>query len=205
MTSLTATQSTILIIYAAIVACWLIRHVVIWFLFKKIARLTLRSNRYQGADFPLVSAIVPAKDEEDKLADCLRSVLAQSYPNMEIIVVDDRSADATAAIARRFAERDARVRVISIRNLPEGWTGKTHALHVAGGQARGEWFWFLDADTRHHADSLSIVMEHARVHNAKLASLVPEMRCETFWEKVVQPLAGIVLMRSYPLARERRS
>ena len=201
MTSLTATQSTVLIVYGAIVANWLIRHVVVFLIFRRMDRLTPRSNRYQAQDYPLVSAIIPAKDEADKIADCLRTVVAQSYPNMEIIVVDDRSSDATAAIAARFAERDERVRVISIHDLPEGWTGKTHGLHVASKTAAGEWFWFLDADTRHHADSLSIVMRYAQDHDAKLASLVPEMRCETFWEKVVQPLAGIVLMRSYPLSR----
>jgi chlorobactene glucosyltransferase len=201
MTSMTSTQWNILIAYAAIVAVWPIRHAVIWYIFRRMDMLSLRSDRYQGPDFPLVSAIIPAKDEEEKLADCLKTVAAQSYPNMEIIVVDDRSTDSTGLIARRFAERDARLRVISIRDLPAGWTGKTHALHVAAGGARGEWFWFVDADTLHHADSLSIVMEYARTHGARLASILPEMRCETLWEKVVQPLAGIVLMRSYPLSR----
>ena len=79
---------------------------------------------------------------------------------------------------------------------------------MAADQARGEWFWFLDADTRHTPENLAIVMEYARVHRAALASLLPEMRCESFWEKVVQPLAGIVLMQSYPpplVNRERSS
>src|SRR5262249_28592137 len=150
---------------------------------------------------PLVSAIIPAKDEEEKLADCLASVCRQTYPNLEILVVDDRSTDRTAAIAARFAAQDPRVRVLSICELPDGWTGKTHALHVASGAARGDWYWFIDADTRHEPESLSIVLEYARAQRAELASLLPEMRCETFWEKVVQPLEGIVLMRSYPLSR----
>ena len=89
--------------------------------------------------------------------------------------------------------------MVSIEDLPPGWTGKTHALHVAAGQARGEWFWFVDADTRHEPDSLSIVLEYARSHDASLASLLPEMRCESFWESVAQPLLGIVLIQNYPL------
>ena len=149
----------------------------------------------------MVSAIIPAKDEEASLADCLASVCAQSYPNLEILVVDDRSTDGTGAIARRFAADDPRVRVLTIAELPAGWTGKTHALHVAADSARGEWFWFLDADTRHEPDNLSIVLEYAREHGAAMASLLPEMRCETFWEDVVQPLAGVVLMQSFPLFR----
>jgi hypothetical protein len=91
------------------------------------------------------------------------------------------------------------VRVITIDELPPGWTGKTHALHHASGQARGDWFWFLDADTRHAPDNLSIAMEYAREQDAAMASLLPELRCETFWESVVQPLAGIVLIQSFPL------
>ncbi|MEJ7640167.1 MAG: glycosyltransferase, partial [Singulisphaera sp.] len=90
---------------------------------------------------------------------------------------------------------------MTITELPAGWTGKTHALQVASESARGEWFWFLDADTRHEPDSLSIVLEYAREHRADMASLLPEMRCETFWEDVVQPLAGVVLMQSFPLFR----
>src|SRR5262249_12933295 len=144
-------------------------------------------------------AIIPAKDEEAALGDCLASVQSQTYPNLEILVVDDRSTDGTAAIVRRAAASDPRIRLISINHLPPGWTGKTHALHVASAQARGEWSWFLDANTRHHPDCLAIVLNYARTHDAALASLVPEMRCESFWERAVQPLAGIVLMRSFPL------
>ena len=73
----------------------------------------------------------PAKDEELNLADCLDSVCRQTYPNLEILVVDDRSTDRTGEIARGFAVRDPRVRVLSIEHLPPGWTGKTHALDQA--------------------------------------------------------------------------
>jgi len=196
---MTQTERTVLTIYAVIVIVWPIRHVAITIIFGMFDFLTLRSPRYTAADPPLVTAIIPAKDEEASLPECLRSVCAQSYPNLEILVVNDRSTDRTAAVAESIAAEDPRVRVVTIESLPPGWTGKTHALHVASEQARGDWFWFLDADTRHHPDSLSIVMEYARETGAALASLVPEMRCDTFWERVVQPLSGIVLMRSFPL------
>jgi glycosyltransferase involved in cell wall biosynthesis len=198
---MTPTQWTILEIYAGIIAIWPIRHVVLWYLDRGLDILTARSPRYSAQAPPLITAIIPAKDEEKTLAECLESVCAQTYPNLEILVVDDRSSDRTGAIARRAAETDPRVRVITITHLPDGWTGKTNALQVAADQARGRWFWFLDADTRHEPENLSIVMEYARENGAVLASLLPEMRCETFWENVVQPLAGIVLMQSYPLFR----
>ncbi len=193
------TQRIVLWAYAATIAVWPLRHLVIAIAFRMTDFLTPRSPRFDAADPPLVSAIVPARDEEATLADCLASVCAQSYPNLEILVVDDRSTDRTAAIARGFAESDPRVRLIEIESLPDGWTGKTHALHVAAAEARGDWYWFLDADTRHHPDSLSIVLEYARSRGAALASLLPEMRCESFWERVVQPLEGIVLVQAFPL------
>jgi hypothetical protein len=198
---MTTTQSVLLGLYGAIVAAWPIRHLVITFMYRWLDILDQKSPRYNAPNPPLVSAIIPAKDEEATLADCLASVCAQTYPNLQILVVDDRSADRTPEIAREFAARDPRVRLIQIRSLPPGWTGKTHALHVAGAEADGAWLWFLDSDTRHTPDSLSIVMDYARRTGAKLASLLPEMRCESFWENITVPLAGIVLMRSYPTFR----
>lgn len=196
---MTPTQRAILWAYSALIAIWPIRHVFLTWAFRKLDYLGPTSPRFDAPDPPPVSAIIPAKDEEATLADCLATVRSQSYPNLEILVVDDRSTDRTAAIARQAAEADPRVRLISIEDLPDGWTGKTHALHVAAHQARGDWFWFLDADTRHEPDSLAIVLEYARSHGAAMASLLPEMRCESFWEAVVQPLLGVVLVQSYPL------
>ncbi len=196
---MTPTQRTILGIYAALIAIWPIRHLVLIWALPKLDFLGPDSPRFESPDPPLVSAIIPAKDEEETIADCLATVRAQSYPNLEILVVDDRSDDRTPEIARGIAEVDPRVRLISIEDLPPGWTGKTHALHVAAGEARGQWFWFLDADTRHEPESLAIVLEYARSHDAALASLLPEMRCESFWESVAQPLLGVVLIQSYPL------
>jgi chlorobactene glucosyltransferase len=198
---MTSNELTVLWIYVAIIAMWPIRHLVLWLVFRKIDILSPASPRYEAPDPPLITAIIPAKDEEATLGDCLASVCAQTYPNLEILVVDDRSTDRTGTIAREYAGADPRVRVLTIGDLPEGWTGKTHALQIAADQAQGDWFWFLDSDTRHEPENLSIVMEYARVRGAKLASLLPEMRCETFWENVVQPLAGIVLMQSFPLFR----
>ncbi len=196
---MTPTQRTILTIYIALAAIWPVRYVVVLIVERLCDFLTPQSPRFSAENPPLVTAIIPAKDEETTLADCLNTVITQSYPNMEILVIDDRSTDATPEIARKFAERDPRIRVITIDNLPEGWTGKTHGLHIAAAEARGEWFWFIDSDTRHEPDSLSIVMEYARSEGAAMASLLPEMRCESFWERVVQPLAGVVLMQSFPL------
>lgn len=195
---MTPTERTILLIYAATVALWPIRLLVLMIVERRLDFLTRRSPAASGPDLPLVTAFIPAKDEESTLAGCLETVAAQTYPNLEILVVDDRSGDRTPEIARAFAEREPRARVVTLTDLPPGWTGKTHALHVAVGQARGDWYWFVDADTRHEPESLAVTLEYARSHGAAMASLIPRMRAESFWENVVQPLAGMVLMQAYP-------
>ena len=115
---MTTTQKTILWLYAAVVAVWPIRHAVLWYVFRTLDLLTPRSPRFSDPDPPLVTAIVPAKDEETSLPGCLASVCAQTYPNLEVLVVDDRSTDRTAEIAREFAATDPRVRVITIDHPP---------------------------------------------------------------------------------------
>lgn len=199
MSDMTAIQRVILWGMVALIAVWVVRHLAIFWIERQLHVLTKRSPRVERGRAPRVTAIIPAKDEEATLDECLRSVRAQEYPDLEILVVDDRSADGTAAIARAHAAEDPRVRLVSIRSLPEGWTGKTHALHVATAEATGEWLWFLDADTRHEPGCLSIVMRYAQDQGASMASLIPKLRCGSFWESILQPLAGIVLMRSFPL------
>jgi chlorobactene glucosyltransferase len=196
---MTGAQVALLIAYAVIVAVWPIRLIVLAIILRRQEVLTSESPRFDRPDPPLVTAILPAKDEEAYVAECLLSLRRQTYPNLEILVVDDRSTDRTGEIARDMAASDPRVRVLTIDTLPPGWTGKTHALEHASHFANGKWLLFVDADTLHAPESLAIVMEYARSHGAVLASLLPELRCDTFWERVVQPVAAITLMQSFPL------
>ncbi|MFO0888185.1 MAG: glycosyltransferase [Isosphaeraceae bacterium] len=185
--------------YAAIIAVWPLRYLVLRYILGGAPRLSPASPTLDPAGAPLVSAIIPAKDEEATIADCLQSVSAQKYPQLEVLVIDDRSEDRTAEIAREIADRDPRIRLLSNDHLPPGWTGKTYVLDRAAREAKGRWLWFLDADTVHAPEFLGVMMEYARANNAALVSLLPELRCETFWEEIVQPLGGIVLMQSFPL------
>ncbi len=196
---MTMAQASFFWIYAVVVAIWPIRLLVLVIVLRRQTILTPRSHRYDQPEPPLVSAILPAKDEEANLADCLRSVSQQTYANLEIVVVDDRSTDRTGEIARLVAQDDPRIQVLTIDYLPRGWTGKTHALDRAVRSSRGQWLLFLDADTYHEPESLDIMMEFARSEKAALVSLLPELQCETFWESVVQPMGAITLMQSFPL------
>ncbi|MBA2962094.1 MULTISPECIES: glycosyltransferase [Ramlibacter] len=97
-------------------------------------------------DLPAVSVVVSARDEAGTIEAALRSLLAQDVPRLEIVAIDDRSADGTGAILDRLAQADARLRVLHVRELPDGWLGKTHALHLGAQAATGDYLLFTDAD-----------------------------------------------------------
>lgn len=104
--------------------------------------------------WPLVSLIVPARDEAEAIEGATRSRLAQDYPALEIVLVDDRSTDDTPAIIDRLAADDPRVTAVHLTDLPDGWLGKLHALDQGVRRARGEWLLFTDADVNFAPDTL---------------------------------------------------
>jgi glycosyltransferase involved in cell wall biosynthesis len=143
---------------------------------------------------PEVTIIVPARNEEACLGDCLASLVAQTGVTFEIIVVDDHSSDRTGEIARSLAG----VRVISPGPLPEGWTGKNNAVVAGAKEARGEWLLFTDADTIHVLGSLARAVAEAREHGAELLSYSPDQIAVTFWELATLPVVFAELARQYP-------
>ncbi|HYU46724.1 MAG TPA: glycosyltransferase [Terriglobales bacterium] len=143
---------------------------------------------------PEVTIVVPARDEEANLADCLASLVAQTGVRLEILVVDDHSTDRTGEIARSFAG----VRVISPGPLTPGWTGKNNAVVAGAKEARGVWLLFTDADTVHLPGSLARALAEAKEHAAELLSYSPEQIAVTFWELATLPVVFAELARQYP-------
>jgi hypothetical protein len=142
---------------------------------------------------PVISVIVPARNEEAALGACLRSLVSQRGVEFEIIVVDDGSTDHTRAIARSFQG----VRVISAKPLQPGFTGKCNALTCGAGEARGSWLLFTDADTIHLPGSLAGSLQEARQHQAALLSYSPRQEVRGFWERAVMPVVFAELTRVY--------
>jgi len=140
------------------------------------------------ADAPLISICVPARDEEKNIRRCVESLLAQTYPNFEIIVLDDRSTDSTPAILADLSSRDARLRVLHGSDLPSGWAGKPHALHQTSASARGEWLCFVDADTFSAPEAIASCYVKALETEADLFTIMTFQELGTFWEKVLMPL-----------------
>ena len=104
--------------------------------------------------WPRVSVLVPARNEETNIGPCVRSLLAQEYPALEVVVLNDNSTDRTGAILAELAADDVRLRVLSGQPLPEGWLGKHWACHQLGQAATGDLLLFTDADTRHGPHSV---------------------------------------------------
>jgi glycosyltransferase involved in cell wall biosynthesis len=142
---------------------------------------------------PVVSVIVPARNEEACLGACLESLVGQSDVGFETIVVDDGSTDRTREIAESFAG----VRVVDAGPLPAGWSGKNNALTVGARQAKGEWLLFTDADTVHRPGSLARAVAEAKAQGAALLSYSPEQEVHRFWERAVMPVIFAELAGRY--------
>ena len=137
---------------------------------------------------PLISVCIPARNEERNIRACVEAVLAQDYPNLEVIVLDDRSSDSTPSILAEIASRDSCLHLISGSDLPKDWVGKPHALFQAANQAHGEWLCFLDADTITAPEALSSCYAKALETQADMFTIMTFQVLDSFWEKVIMPL-----------------
>ena len=137
--------------------------------------------------WPRVSVVIPARNEERDLEAALRSHRESDYPDLEVIVVDDRSGDRTGEIARRFAAEDPRFRAIAGQDPPSGWLGKPHALRQGARAASGEWLLFADADVVYEPDVVRRAVADAVRRRLALLCLLPRFETHGFWEGVVMP------------------
>lgn len=136
---------------------------------------------------PFLSIIVPARNEERQIENCVRSLLSQEHEDFEVLVVNDRSTDRTGEILERLTRKHPSLRVVHGDELPEGWVGKPWALAQGMRAARGSWLLFTDADTEHHAYACASAMRYALAKSAQFLSLLPTQRFETPAERVFLP------------------
>ncbi len=150
-----------------------------------------------------LTVIVPARNEEQSIGECLRSLVAQSESvfelgrDWELIVVDDYSTDRTAEIARGFAG----VTVIQAAKLEKSWTGKNNAIWTAARKARGKWILFTDADTVHEPGDLHRAMHEAARHKVGMLSYSPRQLVSGLWQRALMPLVFSELALAYPPAK----
>ena len=144
--------------------------------------------RLTSSDAPLVSILVPARNEEHRvLAACIRSILAQDYGRFEVIAVNDRSTDATGIILKTLAESDERLRVVEGKELPTGWLGKPYAMQQALNHAGGEWILATDADMIFETSALRTALHQTLASKGDALTLIPRFEAHSFWERVMIP------------------
>lgn len=150
---------------------------------------------------PLISIIVPARDEEHNIRRCVESLLEQDYAHFEVIVVNDDSRDKTGEIARNIQKQHRHgdlLKIVDVKELPSGWAGKPHALHEGAKVARGEWLVFSDADTCHAPQALRSAFARAQEEQVDLFSMGADQELRTFWEKALIPIAYMGISMLYP-------
>ena len=168
--------------------------------YHKLPQLSETQSQPRSDKLPFVSVIVPTRNEAYRVEKCIRSLKAQTYPHLEVIIFDD-SADNTAEFIASIVNDDKRFVIIKQDKLPDGWIGKPYALQQGSRLAKGEFLLFIDADTFHSPQLITRAVEYAQEHDIDLLSLVPHNVLLTFWEKVIQPIPLSVIPAISPLAK----
>ena len=146
--------------------------------------------------FPRVSVIIPARDEERTIERTVRAMLAQTYPELELIVINDRSVDRTGEILAQFPE----VVVVHGEEPPPGWLGKPWALHQGSGRATGELLLFVDADVIYAPDAVAAMVAHLEERpTAGMLGILPDLAARGFWEHIVMPNLAVFAYSFLPL------
>jgi chlorobactene glucosyltransferase len=185
--------------------------IVTLFLFLSINLLTfprLRSTPLKNDDgqaWPFLSILLPARNEEANIAACVRSLVAQHYERLEVLVLDDLSEDATATIVTQLIDelppsQKGRLRLLHGTALPPGWTGKNFACHQLAQHARGDYLLFTDADTVHNPETAATVLTWMKRFSVQLLTAQPEYRFGSLGELLILPTLNFMNMTSLPVA-----
>jgi chlorobactene glucosyltransferase len=152
-----------------------------------------------------VSILVPARNEEHCIEACVRSLLAQDYPSLEVLVLDDQGTDTTARIVQRLIgelppDQSGRLQLLRGEALPTGWIGKSFACSQLALHAKGELLYFTDADTVHAPGTVRAVVDEMHHHQVQLLSAHPEYVFGSLGERLMVPLLNFSMLILLPLA-----
>lgn len=185
------------IVYALAVVAILLCQAAIGVHFK----YTLKEEQLPGSP-PLVSTIVPARNEERNIERCAKGLIRQDYPRLELVFVDDDSSDATPNILASYAQQDQRVKVVHTgSSKPEGWNGKQWACHSGTMAATGDWLCFMDADTYAEPYLLKRTVAFALARRIDMLTLQPWYEMRGLWERIVLPAGLMPLLLIFPPGR----
>jgi len=154
---------------------------------------------------PLISVLIPARNEERNIGKCIGSILKQDYENIEVLVLDDNSTDNTSAIVTGFARRDKRVRLYQGKPLEDGWLGKSYACQQLSGYARGEYMLFVDADTYQFPNSISSALACLLKFDVDALSVFARQIMGTLHERMAVPEGNFMILGFMPIALIRKT
>ncbi|KPJ73460.1 hypothetical protein AMJ52_03710 [candidate division TA06 bacterium DG_78] len=149
----------------------------LYYILRVIKSVPLLENlKYDNSKkWPKVSIIIPARNESATIKDAIQSRLHDDYPNVEILLINDRSTDNTREVIDKIAAQDNRVKPIHITELPDGWIGKLYAMHRGVQQATGDWFLFSDADVHVKKTTLKRVISHCELRRLDHLAVFPKL------------------------------
>jgi chlorobactene glucosyltransferase len=162
----------------------------------RLLRAPTAPDRHDG---PMVSMLVPARNEARSIARCVEALARQDYPCCEILVLDDQSEDATAAIVSELAGRYTNVRLLHGQPLPDDWHGKAFACAQLAAAASGSWLLFVDADTELAPDCVRVALGQAEERRADLLTMMPHILAETLGEALLLPIIPLTFVAFLPL------
>ncbi|MEZ6133895.1 MAG: glycosyltransferase family 2 protein [Pirellulaceae bacterium] len=162
-----------------------------------------RATTETEVPLPSVSVLIPARNEEVGIANCVQAALVAAWPACEVVVMDDHSTDATVDILKQLQSQDARLRIAHAAELPVGWNGKQHACWQLACTAQHEFLLFLDADVRLSPDALKRWVSHFQNGQVDLLSGFPHQECVGISEKLLIPMMYFLLLGYLPLDQMR--
>lgn len=189
-----------LVLFYFILLSLLITFCVVVFNFFTAPRLKQNKRNINGTKLnPLVSVLIPARNEEANILSCLQSVLKQTFKNIEIIVLDDNSDDNTYILTESIAQTDSRIRIISGLPLSPPWLGKNWACHQLSKKANGDIFLFIDADVILSPDAIELALNRMYHHRLSMLSVFPTQVMKSIGEYIIVPMMNWLLLSFLPL------
>ncbi len=161
--------------------------------------LVTKPSPSRQKEYGLVSILIPARNEAKVIERCVRSLMAQEYKNIEVIVYNDQSTDDTGKIMDRLAKEDSRIKVMHGHHLPEGWVGKCHGCHQMSLEAKGQWLLFGDSDIAMKPDAIARALATAEDHKVSFLSFFPRFDNYSFGEKALLPLFYFYIFSFFPI------
>jgi glycosyltransferase involved in cell wall biosynthesis len=154
---------------------------------------------------PLVSVLIPARNEEQNIGNLLNDLQNQSYLNIEVSVFNDQSTDRTEEIIENYIKTDSRFHLLNSEGLPAGWLGKNNACHKLAQNATGDYLLFLDADVRVKSGLIESALAQMQKYQLKLLSIFPKQEMKTLAEKITVPVMNSILLSLLPMILTRES